>query len=1124
MDVPRRIRELAHVFERNREAYRSGRYKEAQLRAEFIDPFFESLGWDVHNKQGYAEPYKDVIHEDAIKIGGATKAPDYCFRIGGTRKFFVEAKKPSVDIKDAVHPAYQLRRYAWSAKLPLSILTDFEEFAAYDCRIKPGRTDKASAARVLYITYPDYAQRWDEIASIFSRDAVLKGSFDKYVESTKRKRGTAEVDAAFLKEIESWREMLARNIALRNPDLTRRELNFAVQRTIDRIIFLRICEDRAIEHYGQLMALQNGPNVYARLCNLFYRADERYNSGLFYFRKEKGRTDAPDELTPRVRIDDKPLKEIVKRLYYPESPYEFSVLPADILGQVYEQFLGKVIRLTPAHRAVVEDKPEVKKAGGVYYTPTYIVDYIVKNTVGKLLGSQGLGSGGSGSGKGEAKHGAEELSGPQRLEKSDGLSRGSVPPDEGLSSGGEIRIDQPASKSGGINSGEHRRGVRQDTPGGLCTSSLDCQGITNGSRDAPGDSREAGLGGSTASLGDMGPVPAGRQDAHEAHRGSEAPPDPQPLNPNEAAKLRILDPACGSGSFLIGAYQYLLDWHLDWYTTHNPQKWARKRNPPIYQTLNPKPQPPTPDPAPLTPDPRSLTPSPTWRLTVSERKRILLDNIYGVDIDAQAVEVTKLSLLLKVLEGQSHQTIDAQYRFFRERALPDLSGNIKCGNSLIGPDFYDNQQMTILDDEERYRINAFDWNAEFPEIMKSGGFDAVIGNPPYVFTRERMSPAERHYYGSTYPTSWEKHNTYMLFMERMLALIRPVGTGSFIVPNSWLTIESAKLLRHKLIPHIRVLSDLNYRAFTSVSMEPCIFVVAGSDLAGPVSVIRARDKETFLSSKPTNADRRRWVGGLHRIFFSQSPGAEKLIDRVVHASSNVGVSFDVRSGLQAYERSRGSPPQTEEDVRRHVFDRAQREDKNSYKYLQGRDVARFRIGWSGQWLQYGPWLSQPRKLSIFTRPRVLVREITAKLPRCISACYTDHAYLNNKSVLNVLHRNDSVPGLLCLAGALNSRLISLFYSQRAVKSTRNIFPKIVIRNLREFPYPQAPESGRVGRVASLVGRIMQLQIQMAAAKTAHDKTVLQRQIDKTDKQIDQLVYELYGLTDDEIKIVEQATT
>ena len=136
-----------------------------------------------------------------------------------------------------------------------------------------------------------------------------------------------------------------------------------------------------MRRYMRLKDLLNGERVYPRLCELFLQADERYNSGIFHFGKEPGREN-PDTITPGLNIDDKTLKDIIKRLYFPESPYEFSVLPAEILGQIYEQFLGKVIRLDEGHNAVVEDKPEVKKAGGVKYTPAYIVEYIVQNTIG----------------------------------------------------------------------------------------------------------------------------------------------------------------------------------------------------------------------------------------------------------------------------------------------------------------------------------------------------------------------------------------------------------------------------------------------------------------------------------------------------------------------------------------------------------------------------------------------------------------------------------------------------------------------------------------------------------------------------------------------------------------------
>jgi predicted type IV restriction endonuclease len=558
MPAPQTVLTLIENFERNLDAYRNGKYNETQVRRDFIDPLFKALGWDMDNSAGYAEAYRDVIHEDAIKVGISTRAPDYSFRVGGQRKFFLEAKKPSVNVKDDIQPAFQLRRYAWSAKLPLSIVTDFEEFAIYDCRQKPDKNDKASTSRLFYCTYRDYAEKWDEIAAIFSKDAVLKGSFDKYAVSTKGKRGTTEVDSAFLEEIENWRNLLAHNIALRNANLTQRELNFAVQQTIDRIIFLRICEDRGIEPYGRLMALQNGVNVYGRLRELFRAADDRYNSGLFHFKREKGREEAPDELTLNLDIDDKPLKEIFKNLYYPDCPYEFSVLGADILGSVYEQFLGKVIRLTAGNRAVVEDKPEVKKAGGVFYTPAYIVQYIVQQTVGKLL--------------------------------------------EGKTS-------------------------------------------------------------------------------------------------KQAAAITILDPACGSGSFLIGAYQYLLDWYLARYVEEGAEKNSKGKAARIHSAAHGE-----------------------WRLTTAEKKRILLEHIYGVDIDTQAVEVTKLSLLLKVLEGESDQTLNAQMKLFHERVLPDLAHSIQCGNSLIGPDFYDGQ--LDLDDETAQRTNVFDWQAAFPQVFKAGGFNA----------------------------------------------------------------------------------------------------------------------------------------------------------------------------------------------------------------------------------------------------------------------------------------------------------------------------------------------------------------------------------------------------------------
>jgi len=966
--TPPAVTALVERFGEHADAYHAGRYNETQIRREFIDPLFRALGWDVDNSQGYAEAYKDVIHEDAIKIGGATKAPDYCFRIGGVRKFFVEAKKPAVDIKADPGPAFQLRRYAWSAKLPLSILTDFEELAVYDCRVRPVKTDKPSKARTLYFRYGELPGRWGELAAIFSREAILKGSFDKYVESSRRKRGTAEVDDAFLAEIEQWRDTLARNLALRNGGLTQRDLNFAVQRTIDRIVFLRICEDRAIEPYGTLLALTNGEKVYDRLFERFRRADERYNSGLFHFETEKGRPEAPDDLTPSLTVDDKPLKDILARLYYPESPYEFSVLPADILGQVYEQFLGKVIRLTKGHRAVVEAKPEVRKAGGVYYTPTYIVDYIVQHTVGKLV--------------------------------------------EG-------------------------RTPRQ-----------------------------------------VGALTAG-------YRPSKA---------KGARPLTVLDPACGSGSFLLGAYQYLLDWYRDRYLEDGPAAHAAGNSPRLFQH-----------------------PAGDWRLTTAERKRILLAHIHGVDIDSQAVETTKLSLLLKVLEGESDETIGASLRLFHERALPDLAANVKCGNSLIGPDFYHGRQMAMFDEEQRLRINAFDWNAEFPHIMQSGGFDAVIGNPPYGAA---LGSEEHAYLRYCYSAHSSGLDSYVLFMECALRLCGPEGYVSFIVPTGWHTGADFSSIRR----HVACASDpvgfvnLPYDVFRAW-VDTTVFVVRKRSVATAwprreeCKVVlktfskRHRIADAFEMSEGTDEV------GLTSWFINGEDQyltfADEAATAIIRKIEKVGRPFCAFADIQRGVTPLKTTPEATHPSSRLAFKGTVRR----YKFDRGPNV----------YVRFDETLAEPKPERYFQGPRLLLRELISRQFQLQAVKVVDD-FVTNKSMQSILPTPDG-PALEYLLAVLNSKLMSWYFLRKSSVAQRDDFPKIVLRETRSLPIPEPHTGGRVGsahhgRLVFLGDAMLDLHKQLAAAKTPHGRTAIQRQIDATDRRIDELVYELYGLRDEEIAIVE----
>ncbi len=952
--MPDRIKKLVETFNYNIESYKKGSYNETQVRREFIDPFFEELGWDIANRKGYAEAYKDVIHEDAIKIGGVTKAPDYCFRIGGVRKFFLEAKKPAVNIKQDIHPAYQLRRYGWSAKLPLSILTDFEEFAVYDCRVKPAKTDKASCSRILYLKYTDYAEKWDEIAAVFSREAILKGSFDRYAQSQKAKRGTSEVDAAFLQEIERWREILARNIALRNPGLSWRELNFAVQQTIDRIVFLRICEDRGIEKYGSLMALQNGETVYARLFALFRNADAKYNSGLFHFKKEKQR-DNFDRLTPKLTIDDNALKDIFRNLYYPESPYEFSVLPADILGQVYEKFLGKVIRLTAGHQAKIEEKPEVRKAGGVYYTPTYIVDYIVTNAVGKLL---------------------------------EGRKPGSV------------------------------------------------------------------------------------------------------------KNVKILDPACGSGSFLIGAYQFLLDWHLEHCLKDNPEKKAKGRKPVLYQTDKGQ-----------------------WRLTAEERKRILLSHIYGVDIDSQAVEVTKLSLLLKVLEGENEQSI--QMSVFQERVLPDLSNNIKCGNSLIGPDYYENVQMNLNDEDEILRVNVFDWNSEFAEIMGDGGFDAVIGNPPYGYM---IPDNQQEYFLKCYHYQNYQKDYYLLFLERYAYLLKDKGLLGVIVSNTWLQSLTFRRIREYLtrdyswlkILHLPekvfdAVVDTHVVIFQNTKDEREKNEIVDVDVRKGVSIIQSHTLS--WQNIPKNGD---------PINIVASDEKFQLFEKIATLSVPLMKICNVYNGVKPFEKGKGKPPQTEKTMKEKPYVREGDQPDSAWKpLLRGSLIHRYKILWDhNYWILYGEWLAGPRDSAIFEAPeKIMVRQTGDS----IIATVVEKGFVgrNNLHIILPVKKDFHLNWLL---GIMNSRLTDFVYSVMNPEK-KEALAEVKKKHIEQLPVPSArfdnpKDKSLHDQMVSLVDQMLRLNRQLSESNLPREKNILHRQIEATDRQIDQLVYKLCDLTEKEIKIVE----
>jgi type I restriction-modification system DNA methylase subunit len=622
-----RIAELVRGFQRNEADYLCATYNETQARTDFITPLLAAFGWDVHNRAGQSAGLREVIEEATVEVGeGLSKRPDYELRLARQRKLFVEAKKPSVAIDRSREAAFQTRRYGYSASLPISVLTSFHQLAVYDCVPAPAETDEAHVARLLLVRYDEFEARFDEMWPLLSRQAVYSGEFDRRFAVGGTRHGAEQFDDLFLRQVRSWRERLAVDIHANTPGLNPAELTYAVQLFLSRIVFLRICEDRDIERYETLKNLPAASTFDALMTEL-RRADAFYNSGLFRLL---------DDARLGVRISDAVLHSVIDELYYPQSPYTFAVVETEVLGEIYEQFLGEEITITGGAVAIVR-KPEVRESGGVVPTPRYIVDAIVARTLVPAL----------------------------------------------------------AGKS-----------------------------------------------------------------------------------PTDLAGFTVADICCGSGIFLLAVYEFILDHYLSWYLANQRAEHVGRT---IYEAG-----------------------AGQWRLTFDEKRRILQGHIRGVDIDANAVEVAQFSLLLKLVENENWAGLADYVARRHERALPDLSGIVRAGNSLVSLAEWAAATNSAMPAALVGKVNPFDWRAEFPAELGHGGFDVIVGNPPYIRIQNMMgySPDEAAFYqrpASPYSTAQQDNfDKYALFIERALALLRPTGRLGFITPHKFMTIQAGRTLRRLL--------------------------------------------------------------------------------------------------------------------------------------------------------------------------------------------------------------------------------------------------------------------------------------------------------------------------------------
>ena len=942
-----KVSKLAATFRANEARYLSPDYQEAEARKDFIDKFFIALGWDVnHDEQ--TNPYEQEVKvEPPVSAAGQRRA-DYAFHVAPNYRdvrFYVEAKKPHGDIATADN-YFQTIRYAWGSGTPLAVLTDFEQFHVLDCRGKPdiGTALYRHVAKYHYSEFID-RKKFAEIYWLFSREAVAAGSLEKRAKELPKPRGKARqlaglfpggyqsIDESFLSELDEYRKSLAHTFKNKNPKLDSETLTELAQRTLDRLVFLRFLEDKGIEPQRIVDGFGDKGTAWEDFVAASRRLDDIYNGIVF---KHHDILDGD-----KFRVDDTAFADICESLAHVNSPYDFNAIPIHILGSIYERFLGNVIVATDK-RASVEPKPEVRKAGGVYYTPEYIVRYIVETTVGKLI--------------------------------------------------------------------------------------------------------------------------AGK-------------------TPDQIAEMRFADIACGSGSFLLGVFDRLLTYHGHYYNDH-PRK-ARKGD--------------------------CINRDGKLYLSLRKKREILLNNIYGVDIDAQAVEVCQLSLYLRLLKDETtasaHQyLLDFAHTALMKKLLPDLSKNIVCGNSLIGRDILEGR---LFASEEERKLNPMNFEDAFPEVMKRGGFHAIVGNPPYI-PIESMSDAQRAYFQSHYRELERKFDSSIVFILRALSMLTGPGLLGYISSITWQTGENYSKLREALFTRagIRELINLPFDVFKDAYVDTGVYIIG-----------REPTKSYAICRLPKKAK----VDSLDQIPLVQ-------VDSVLVQPPHYKVILDPHAQklfARLGDRNRfimlGAITKSTQGLAANRFERSKRKPKGDwYPFAEVGQAYRYRVkidSTSAADMRDFPSLKQFYE----AEPKILVRRVINRQDRLDAGYFAGRMVF--KKDLNPFVLTDPSYHPLFLLGLLNSRLLSYLYINTSTIATKDDFRQTTLAEIRRLPvvvikFSDPADRARHDEMVAKVDAMLEAKKQLAKAKTDKDKTYYENKCAALDRQIDRLVYDLYGLTEKEVQIID----
>jgi len=650
-----RMLKLVKAYQEHILEYSKSEYNETEVRNDFVNPFFEILGWDVLNRQNLPQYLREVKHEASVIVDedgeNKKKKPDYAFNLGTETVFFLETKKPAVNIMQNKESAFQLRRYGWNGNLKASVLSNFTDLIIYDCSVRPSENDDVMQAMVAHYHYTEYVDKFDEISLLLSRRSVVTGRFNQYFAKLTSSLRKEPFDQYFLEQIKNWRYKLSADILKSNRDLDEESLNIFVQRILNRIIFLRICEDRNLEIYETLRQVES----YQDLKKVFYGADQKYDSGLFELIDEQS-----------IVISDSLIVEIFRDLYYPNSCYEFSIVEPYIIGQIYELFLEEKAHISKEGVIKFTKKPEVVDSQGVVNTPKNVTDIIVNQTLSPLYKGRNL---------------------------------------------------------------------------------------------------------------------------------------------SETKEYRIADICCGSGNFLLSAYEFIINQRIEFYLKNKEEALRDGR---IYR---------------ISED--------TYGLSFGKKRNIIEYNLFGVDIDALAVEVTKFSLLLKLIDGCSRSELEHYAKKKKSKILPNLDRNIRNGNSLVDFNYVD-YDTTFYEKADLYtKLKLFDWKKEFDNKK----FDAIIGNPPYIRVQNMVhySPEEYNYYKSDFASyntaKAELMDKYYLFLERALSLLKKEGSLGYIIPHKFMLIKTGVELRRYLSEKKCVRRIIHFgtnQVFEGKSTYTCLLFLTGS--------------------------------------------------------------------------------------------------------------------------------------------------------------------------------------------------------------------------------------------------------------------------------------------------------